>query len=152
MKLRLAAAFALGLFGWSAQAWADKVAVLPFLSVGNATSAQLDAAGVATRTAAVQLGHKLPTDAEMLTAKMATKDGVADTSQEYRAAGRASSSDWTVVGLVEQHGASYRLELEACQVDSGRVESVAREVDTSRAAGQIGEMLAVLLRPEGIGS
>ncbi len=86
----------------------------------------------------------------MLTAEMAVKDGVADTSEEYRAAGRASSSDWTVSARVDLHGAHYRIELEACQVSSGRVESLAREIDPPQATPQIGEMIAILLRPEGI--
>ncbi len=153
MRRRLAQAFAvLLLIALPGRAWADKVAVLPFISVGNATSAQLDEARNATRAAVTSLGHKLPTDAELLTAQMATKDGVADTRDEYRAAGRASSSDWTIAGHVEQHGATYRLELEACQVDSGRVESVAREIDPAQASREISEMLAVLVRPEGVGT
>jgi hypothetical protein len=133
-------------------ALADKVAVLPFISVGNATAADLDAARAATRTAVLALQDTLPTDSEMLTAEMSAKDGVADTSQEYRAAGRASGSDWTVLGHVEEHTGTYRLEIEACDVASGRVESLAREVDASRATTQIKEMLALLLRPAGIGN
>jgi hypothetical protein len=88
----------------------------------------------------------------MLTATMSAKDGVPDTSEEYRTAGRASSSSWTVAGRMEQHEQSYRLELEVCQVESGRVESLAREINPPDAAKQIGEMLALLLRPEGIGN
>src|SRR6185369_9046679 len=48
----------------------------------------------------------------------------------------------------------YRLELEVCQVESGRVESLARDLDPSseqQASDQVAEMLALLLRPEGIG-
>src|ERR1019366_8189617 len=115
-------------------ALADKVAVLPFISVGSATAAELEAARAATRTAVIALSDTLPTGAEMLTAEMSTKDGVADTSQEYRAAGRASSSDWTVLGHVEQHGATSHLEIDACEVASGRVESLAREIDASQAS------------------
>jgi hypothetical protein len=51
---------------------------------------------------------------------------------------------------VEHHGATYHLELEVCQVDSGRVESLAREIEPAQATTQIGEMLALLLRAEGI--
>ncbi len=132
------------------RALADKVLVLPFTSVGQATSKELDDARVATKSAVAQKGHTLPSDSEVLSAQMATKDGVADTSQEYRAAGRASGSQWTVAGRVDPRGATYRLELEAGQVDSGRVESLAREIEPSDAVNQIGEMLALLLRPEGI--
>jgi hypothetical protein len=131
-------------------ALADKVAVLPFLNTSAATSADLDSARAATRTAVTSLSDTLPTDAEMLTARMSSKDGVADTGQEYVAAGRASTSAWTVVGHVEAHGATYRLELEACQVDSGRIESLAREITPAQASSQVAEMLALLLRPEGL--
>jgi hypothetical protein len=131
-------------------ALADKVAVLPFLSTSAATSADLDASRSATRTAATALSHKLPTDAEMLTAQMSSKDGVADTGEEYRAAGRASTSDWTVVGHIEAHGPTYRLELDVCQVESGRIETLAREITPAQASPQISEMLALLLRPQGL--
>jgi hypothetical protein len=131
-------------------ALADKVLVLPFQSIGNATSTDLDRARGATTAALTQLSHKLPTESEVLTAQVAVKDGVADTSEEYRAAGKASSSDWTVGGHVEGHGPTYRLELEACQIESGRVESLAREIDPSEATQQISEMLALLVRPQGI--
>ncbi|HWL87345.1 MAG TPA: hypothetical protein VNO21_16185, partial [Polyangiaceae bacterium] len=70
----------------------------------------------------------------------------------FRAAGRASSSAWSVSARVEPHGDRYRLELEVCQVKSGRVESLAREIDSSKAAAQIGEMLSLLLRPDGLGN
>jgi hypothetical protein len=89
----------------------------------------------------------------MITAEVAVRDGVPDSSEEYRAAGRASSSAWTVTGRVEPRSSGrFRIELEACQIASGRVESLAREVDPARANDQIGEMLALLLRPEGIGN
>jgi len=133
-------------------AFADKVAVLPFLNTSAATSLDLDSARNATRLAVTALSHSLPTDGEMLTAQMSSKDGVADTGEEYRAAGRASTSDWTIVGHVEGHGPTYRLELDVCQVSSGRIESLAREVSPAQASSQIGEMLGLLLRPEGIAS
>ncbi len=132
---------------------ADKVAVLDFASGGSTTtSAQLGEAHRATRDAVLALRHTLPTEGEMLTAHMAVKDGVADTSSEYRAAGRAASATWTVAGHVDAHGTTYRLELEVCQVETGRVESLAREIDGGKATPEIGEMLALLVRPEGIGS
>lgn len=131
-------------------ALADKVAVLPFLSSSGATSTDLEAARVATRTATLSLSHTLPTEPEMLTAQMSSTDGVADTGQEYRAAGRASTSNWTVVGHVEGHGATYRIELDVCQVESGRIETLAREITPGDATNQIREMLALLLRPEGL--
>jgi hypothetical protein len=134
----------------AAPALADKVLVLPFQGLGSAPPAELEEARVATTTAVTALSHKLPSQSEMTTAQVAVKDGVADTSEEYLAAGRASSSDWTVGGHFEAYGTTYRLELEACQIESGRVESLVREIDPSLATKQIGEMLAILLRPQGI--
>ena len=150
--VRLAAVFAGVLAGVlvAAPALADKVAVLPFQSSAGATSLDLDASRKATQAAVSALSHKLPSDAEMLTAQMSSTDGVADTGEEYRAAGRSSTSDWTVVGHVEGHGATYRLELDVCQVDSGRIESLAREITPAQASAQIGEMLALLVRPQGL--
>jgi hypothetical protein len=134
----------------AAPALADKVAVLPFLSASGATSTEIDASRAATKDASVALGHKLPTDPELLTAQMSSKDGVVDTGEEYRAAGKASTSDWTVVGHVEAHGGTYHLELDVCQVASGRIESLAREITPTAATTQIREMLALLVRPEGL--
>lgn len=131
-------------------ALADKVLVLPFQRVGNASRAEIEQAHAATSAAVSELSHKLPSESEMITAEVAVRDGVADTSEEYLAAGRASNSDWTVGGHIEAHGPTYRLELEACQIGSGRVESLAREIDPADAMRQIGEILAILLRPEGI--
>jgi hypothetical protein len=150
VRRRLAGGLVGALLLVAAPALADKVLVLPFQSVGSATSTQLNEARAATRTAVADLSHTVPTDAESLTAQVAVTDGVADTSEEYRAAGRASSSDWTVGGRVEEHGATYRLELEACQIETGRVESLAREIDPSQSTKQIREMLALLVRPQGI--
>ncbi len=143
--------FALVLFV-PARALADKAAVLQFTSVGQATSTDLNAARDATKAAAVAKGHTLASDSEMLAAQMAVKDGTADTSEEYRAAGRASGSQWTVGGRVDPKEGGYRLELEACQVETGRVESLARDITPADATAEIGEMLALLLRPEGIGT
>ena len=135
-----------------ARALADKVAVLPFTSAGQVASTDLAAAREATKSAALAKGHLLATESELLAAQMSTKDGAADTSEEYRAAGRASGSQWTVAGRVDPKEGGYRLEIEACQVDSGRVESLARDIEPSQATSQIAEMLALLLRPEGIGT
>jgi tRNA threonylcarbamoyladenosine biosynthesis protein TsaE len=135
---------------FAAPALADKVLVLPFQGVGSALPGELEGARAAAIAAVIGLAHKLPTPAETVTAQAAVGDGVADTSEEYLAAGRASSSDWTVGGHFEAYGATYHLELEACQIASGRVESLAREIDPSVATKQMGEMLALLLRPQGI--
>ena len=114
-------------------ALADKVAVLPFNSGAGAPPAQIDEAKNATRAAVVLRAHTLPSESEMTTAMMAVADGTADTSVEYRAAGRASSSQWTLVGRVDPHGPTYKLEIDVCQVETGRVESLAREIDPAQA-------------------
>ena len=153
LRLVFAAAFALlALLVAPGVARADRVAVLPFVSTGGATSINLDHVRATTRAAATQLKHELPTDSQMLTAEMASKGG-SDTTAMYRAAGRAATADWTVLGRVGVHaGGAYRIELEVCQVDSGRTESVAREIDPTKEVPQIAEMLALLLRPQGIGN
>jgi hypothetical protein len=130
----------------SANAFADKVAVLKF--TGDPQSVQT--AHDATQRAVVAHGNTLPTDSEMVTAEVAVRDTVPDNSEEYIAAGKASTSAWTVAGRVSPNADGYHVELEACQVQSGRVESLTRDIDPTQADAQIGEMLALLLRPEGI--
>lgn len=131
-------------------ALAERVAVLPFQSVGNATSVDLDKARATTRAAVLDRKHTAPTDSQMLTAEMAFKGELGGGAKAFQAAGRASSSDWVVRGLVETHGATYHLELEVCQVETGRKETLAREIDPAKEIVQVSEMLALLLRPEGI--
>ena len=146
-------------------AFADKVAVLPFNAPKLLSKPEVDQARKWTREATISRGHTPPNDGEMLSAEMAVKDGTPDTSQEYLAAGRASGSQWTVTGRIDRHDAppaklpdgteeegytTYGLELEVCQVETGRVESLAREIDPDEAPAQIAEMLGLLLRPEGI--
>jgi hypothetical protein len=146
-------------------ALADKVVVLPFTAPKGLSKPEVELARTWTREATIARGHVPPHDSEMLSADMAVKDGAPDTRQEYMAAGRASGSQWTVTGQVERHDAppaklpdgsmedgysTYRLELEVAHVETGRVESLAREIDPDEAPAQIAEMLALLLRPEGI--
>lgn len=130
-------------------ALADRVTVLP-LSGSGATKQDLDSVKQALRDATKDRGHTLPSDSEQLTAEMSVKDGVADTRDEYTAAGRASSADWAVGGRVESRGHYLRIEIEACQVSSGRVESLARNIEPAQERRKLGEMLGLLLRPEGI--
>ena len=47
-------------------------------------------------------GHTLPSDAEIANAEAAVKDGAPDTSQEFRAAGRAAAAEWTLSGQLER--------------------------------------------------
>ncbi len=145
---RIAASLAASaVFLFASSAFADKVAVLKF--TGDPGS--VDGAHDATARAVTASGKTLPTQSEMVTAEVAVKDQTPDNSEEYLAAGRASSSDWTVAGRVQPLAeGGYHVELEVCQVSSGRVESLTRDIDPSQADAEIGEMLALLLRPEGI--
>lgn len=148
-------------------AWADKIVVLPFTSPNNVPQVELDEARRWTREAATLRGHAPATDSELAAAESTIRDGVADTSQEYMSAGKAAHADWTLTGHVtrvdhppsrmpdgttEEGFTTYRIELEVCQVASGRVESLSREVLADDAPGDIAEVLSLLVRPEGIAS
>lgn len=149
----------------SAPAWADKLAVLPFTSPNDTPRVELEQVRGWTREAARLKGHTYATDDEMAFAEHAAKDGVIDTSQEYQAAGKAASADWTVTARVERIDhpparlpdgseedgwTTYRVELEAYQMSSGRLESLSREVVPDDAPQEIAEVLALLIRPQGI--
>lgn len=133
-------------------AWADRVALLPSRGGGTDPAARPaldgDLAG-----ALAKLGHTIVPAPELAAAAVTTvTDGVADTLEEYRAIGVATRADWVLVGSIEPAVTTARVELSACLVRMGRVESVAREVARAAEAPQVQEMLAVLLRPEGIGA
>jgi hypothetical protein len=140
-------------FAWATSAAAsDHAIVLPFSAAhGGAPRAQLAAARDATRAAVERVGAVLPGTADEAAGEARIVDDAADTTNEYRAAGLAAHADWALGARVESHGWTYRLELEACQVSTGRVESLTREIDARQAAPQIVEMLALLLRPSGVG-
>lgn len=144
---------------------ADKVAVLPFSSPNNVSRPELEQVRQWTRDAVAGVGKTYATPNEMVSAEAAVRDGVADTSEEHVKAGKAASADWTLTsrveridnppatlanGTVEEGYTTYKLEVEACQVATGRVESLSREITPDDATPMIGEMLALLLRPEGL--
>lgn len=133
----------------SSLALADRVTVLP-LSGAGVTKQELDDVRARTREGAGDKGHVLSNDAEQGAAERAVKDGVADTRDEYTAAGKASNAEWAIGGRVEARGHYYRIEIEACRVSTGRVESLARNVERADERRKVGEMLGLLLRPEGI--
>ncbi|CAN5766880.1 hypothetical protein BH09MYX1_BH09MYX1_34020 [soil metagenome] len=138
---------------WSTSAFADKVAVLPFLpSADFVNRDQLEQVRTATKAAVTQRAHTLASDSELAAAVTAVQDGVADTSAEYRVAGKAATSQWTVVAHLAFRNGYWHLEVEVCLVATGRVESLTRDVDPRAGTQQIAEMLALLLRPEGIGN
>ena len=144
---------------------ADKVAVLSFSSPNNVSRPELEQVRQWTRDAVARVGKTYATPNEMVSAEAAVRDGVADTSEEHVAAGKIAGAEWTVTarveridnppatlgnGTVEEGYTTYRLEVEACQIGTGRVESLSREVTPDDATPMIGEMLALLLRPEGL--
>lgn len=161
----LSSAVLLASFAFTIPAWADKVAVLPFSSTNNVPRVELEEVRRWTREAVAQKNHTAATANEMVSAEATAKDGLIDTSQEYQAAGRAVGADWTLTGRVErldhpparlpdgteEEGfTTYRVELEAYQMSTGRLESLSREVLPDEAPGQIADVLALLLRPQGI--
>lgn len=146
-------------------ALADKVAVLPLSSTNNVPKPELERVREWVRDGVVKAGHTFATNDEMVSAEASVRDGLPDTSQEYIAAGKAANAPWTVTarvqrndvpastlpnGATEEGYTTYRLELEACQVESGRVESVSREILEDDAGPDIAEMLRLLVRPEGL--
>lgn len=161
-RLLLSSAAAAIVLSIALPCWADKIAVLPFTSPTNVPRPELEEIRRWTREAVTQKGHTYATDDEMVSAEAAVKDGTADTSQEHVAAGQAVGADWTLTGRVEridyppvperdEEGyTTYRLELEAAQVSTGRVESLSREVLPDEGTNDIAEMIALLIRPEGI--
>lgn len=142
-RLFVSASLGVALSTATVSAWAARVAVLPF-PPGD-TRAQS-----ATVAAVVAQKHEQPSPTEASAGTAAVRDGQADTSEEYRAFGTAANVEWTLRGTSVHRADGYRIELEVCQVKTGRVELLAREIDESQETSQIGEMLVLLLRPEGI--
>ncbi len=136
------AAFA-GVLFLATPALADRVAVLKFPPGDSRAQSATEAAVSAQK-------HEQPSPPEVSNGNAAVQDGQADTSEEYRAFGKAANVDWTLRGTAIHRADGYRLEIEACQVKTGRVELLAREVDETKEVPEIAEMLALLLRPEGI--
>ena len=132
-------------------ALADRILVLPARGAGDDGAAR-STLELELATGLTRLGHTLVPQEEVRLALGMVADGVADTADEYRAVGAAAKADWVVAGSVEPAVTTERVELSACLVSMGRLESVAREVERARSAEQVGEMLAVLVRPEGIGA
>ncbi|AKT36389.1 hypothetical protein [Chondromyces crocatus] len=143
----LAAALATSLSAGAARA--DRVAVLPARGGTDDAARQTAQADVVRGLAA--LGHTAVPEGEVTASLWAVLDGVPDSVDEYRTLGAATSADWVLLGLVEPAVKTTRVELIAFHGPTGRVESVAREVEQDKAGPQIQEMLSVLVRIEGIG-
>lgn len=132
-------------------AMADRVALVP--SRGGADRAPREALDRDLEQVLTSAGHTLVPGAEVAAAlKKHVIDGAADTQEEYRAVGVAARAEWVIGASVDPAVTTARVEIAACLVKPGRVESVAREVEKARAAKQVAEMVRVLVRPEGIGA
>ncbi|WP_437957392.1 hypothetical protein WME76_39740 [Sorangium sp. So ce119] len=149
IRRALSCAAAAALTALAPAALADRVAVLPARGGTDAAARSAAEAEVARGLAA--LGHTPVPDGAIAAALKGVADGVADTADEFRAVGAQTGADWVLAGTVEPAVTTTRVELTAYLASTGRVESVAREVDQGQATRQTQEMLAVLLRPEGIG-
>lgn len=133
------------------RAQADRVVVLPSRGGSPDEGGPRSALDIEVTRALVALGHAPVPEAETIAALATVADGVADTNEEYRSVGLAAKADWVIVGTIEAAVVTQRVELAASLVSLGRVESVARDVQKAQSAIQVQEMVAVLLRPEGIG-
>ncbi|XXX76241.1 hypothetical protein WMF30_52185 [Sorangium sp. So ce134] len=149
IRRALSCAAAAALTAIAPAALADRVAVLP--ARGGTDEAARSAAQAEVARGLAALGHTPVPDAAVAAALKGIADGVADTTDEYRAVSAQTGADWILSGTVEPAVTTARVELTAYLASTGRVESVAREVERDRSAQQTQEMLAVLLRPEGVG-
>jgi hypothetical protein len=164
-RLLVSSALAASLLAFAGPAWADKVVILPFTSPRGLPRPELDEVRRWTREAVTKKGHTYANDNEMVSAEAAVKDGTADTSQEFVAAGKAAKAEWALTGHVERNDyppttlldgkeengyTTYRVELEVAQVATGRLESLSREVLADEGPNDIAEMIGLLVRPEGI--
>ncbi len=136
----------------SADALADRVASLG--ARGTAPLADRTAIKQATDAAAKGLGHELVPESDVLQGEAAA-GAKAGTSEGCVAIGQATSADWVVEPTIladATSGAGTHVEMKACQVSSGRVETLARDLDPEGdRSAQLREMLALLLRPQGVG-
>ena len=102
---------------------------------------------------AVSLGHAVVPASETSAAVAAqSKNGAFDKLDDVVTVGKATGVDWVLFGTVRSGVDMSRVELGALLVRAGRTESVARDLEASRLGTDVREMLAVLLRAEGIGT
>jgi hypothetical protein len=142
------ASLALSLSLLAGSALADRVA-----NVHARGEAKADDRGRVERAsgdAIATLGHTQPTPKELVDGEAAAGDLVG-TSAGLVAIGKTTSSDWVVEAYVTSSGGALHVDLKACQVATGRVETASRDLDPNKdLATQLREMLALLLRPQGI--
>ncbi|MBI2389475.1 MAG: hypothetical protein HYV09_07745 [Deltaproteobacteria bacterium] len=133
----------------SFDALADKVATLH--ARGSAPLGERTSIRAATDGGARGLGHETVAENEVLQGEGAAGDKIG-TSEGLVAVGKTTGADWVVEPHVQSSDAGTRVELKVCQVSSGRVETLARDLDPKGdPLVQMREMLALLLRPQGVG-
>jgi hypothetical protein len=148
-RLATAALVVASLGSLTADAWADRVARL-----GTRGSASTDgklALDKATAAALTALGHTSPTAAETAEGEAAA-GALEDRSAGLVSIGKVTSSDWVIEPTLSGVVGGQRVEVKACQVSSGRVETLARDLDPAvDASSQVRELLGLLLRAQGVG-
>ncbi len=145
--LAFGASLAVALF--SGDALADRVATLH--SRGPAPEGDRATIYKAADAATKALGHTTATEAEVLSGEGAAGDLIG-TSAGLVAVGKTTSSDWVIEATVFSSASGMRVEMKACQVSTGRVETLARDIDPKAdMVEQIRQMLALMLRPQGVG-
>lgn len=149
MRRYAAALGAVAAIVWSCAALADKVANLP--ARGPAPLAERANIRAAAETGAKALGHATITETDIVQGEAAAGDK-AGTSEGMIAIGKTTGADWVVEPTVASNEYGTHVELKVCQVASGRIETLARDLDPKvDATTQITEMLLLMLRPQGVG-
>ncbi|MDI1443136.1 hypothetical protein [Polyangium sp. 6x1] len=133
----------------AAPALADRVVVLP--SQGSASPAARLGLDQEVMRGAASLSHSIASEVETQASLARIADGTADTPEEYATIANVLRANWVLAARVEPSATTTRIEIAAYLATLGRVESVARDVDPQKQAAQVQEMLAVLMRPEGVG-
>jgi len=150
MRFRLPTGIACALWLVAAPALADKVVLLPPTG-GNApqddAKALLDLSNGMT-----SLGHTLVADSEVKAAIAADPTLGGHTPDALHALGQKLGADWVVYATDTPAVSTERVEIGASYLSAGRFQLVGREVNLDKSADEIREMLAVLLRPEGVGT
>ncbi|HNS99058.1 MAG TPA: hypothetical protein PLJ27_08965 [Polyangiaceae bacterium] len=146
-----AATIAVALVLLDVAAWAEVVLMLPPSGQG----VQESFAGHLrkdSRLAVVELGHQLVAEEQEVAALRTISDGLADDATEFETLAHHTHANWVVSPVVHLTDGGVRLELTAFLASTGRCETVARELDRDSLQPQVREMLAVLLRQEGVGT
>lgn len=134
---------------WSALALADKVATLP--ARGTAPIAERASLRTSTETAGKALGHTTISEQDIVQGEAAAGDK-AGTSEGMIAIGKTTGADWVVEPTIASNEYGTNVELKVCQVASGRIETLSRDLDPKvDATSQVTEMLLLMLRPQGLG-